>query len=252
MKKKKPVTKKSVFEVSEHRFKRGSREILIIELLFRDPETRNSLSAETASELSKILKASQRADALLLRAEGRVFCSGGNLKDQVRMGKVASQKANRAIASVLGRLHDLEIPTLALVEGDVFGGGIEFISAFDLVFVTPHVHLAFWQRKMGLTYGWGGGARIAGRVGAKMASRLGIEMKSLTGREAFERGLVDRVVPPWSARTDSLAEVLRLASLPRRSVGAFKRARNIKHEQREFEQLWFGSDHRERLQHFNK
>lgn len=248
---KKPKPKsESVFEISQHRFARGERELVILELLFRDPESRNSFSVETARELGKILGTHKKIDGLLLRAEGRVFCSGGNLKDHLRLGKAKSLKVNRDITKVLNQLSELDVPTLALVEGDAFGGGLELLSAFDLVFVTPHVHLGFWQRKMGLIYGWGGGARLAARIGAKAASRFGIEMKSLTGREAFQAGLVDRVVAPWSARPESLAEILRLASMPRRSVGAFKRARDARSEQREFSKLWFGPDHKERLKHF--
>lgn len=251
MTKRSPTPKRdSVFEISQHRFQRGQRELVILELLFRDPETRNSFSVENALELGRILKAHAKVDGLLLRAEGRVFCSGGNLKDHLRLGKTKSLKANRDITKVLSQLEQFEAPTVVLVEGDVFGGGLEWLSAFDLVFATPHTHLGFWQRKMGLIYGWGGGARLAKRVGAKATSRFGIEMKSLTGREAFACGLVDRIVAPWSARPEALAEVLRLASLPRRSVAAFKRADDVKSEQREFAKLWFGPDHQDRLAQF--
>lgn len=248
---KKPVKQKSsVFQVDQHRFARGKRDLVVLEFVFRDPDSRNSFSLENAKELARLLRVHANADGLLFRAEGRVFCSGGNLKDHLRMGKAKSLKANLEIGKILKRLNELEIPTIALVDGDAFGGGLELLSAFDVVLATPHIHLGFWQRKMGLIYGWGGGPRIASRVGAKGACRLGIEMKSLTGREAFQTGLVDRLVAPWSARQEALAEAIRLASLPRRSVGAFKRAQNLKSEQREFAKLWFGPDHQDRLNSF--
>ncbi len=249
---KKPENKNPAFEVRLHRIEIDKREIKLIDILFHHPETKNSFSSQIARDLARILKLHQAADALLFRSLGRVFCSGGNLKDYASMTVATSMQANRDITGVLKKINDLQIPTLALVEGDVFGGGIELISAFDFVFVTPHIQMGFWQRKMGLAFGWGGGARIAARLGPQAASKLGVEAKCLTGRQAYELGLVDRVLPPWAAQAEAFAEILRLASLPRGPVGAFKHARDPKLERVGFERLWMGAEHQEGLRRFRE
>lgn len=261
---KKKVAKKnsSVFQFSHHAVAFGanaSRTVTIGELIFSDPSSRNSLKLESARELSKFLPQIEKScDALIFRSEGRVFCSGGNLKDHLAQGASGGKAANREIAAALSSLSTLKIPTIAMIEGDALGGGLELLSAFDVVMSAPHVLFGFWQRRLGLSFGWGGGARLARRLGspARLAT-LALESRALTATEARDAGLVDRINPTWSLRSEVLAEALRLASLPRVSVAAMKALRAVPRaealiEQRSFEKLWFGETHRQRLESFAK
>lgn len=233
----------------------GARVISVGELVFSDPSSRNSFRVETARELAKFLpQIVKTCDVLVFRAEGRVFCSGGNLKDHLAQGVAVSRAANREIAAALSLLSSLPIPSLAVVEGDALGGGVELLSAFDVVLAAPHVVLGFWQRRLGVTFGWGGGARLARRLGsAALVSRLALEARALTAGEALRVGLIDGVHAPWSLRREAMAEALRLASLPRASVTAMKSMRLVSSsearvEQRAFEKLWFGPSHRAYLE----
>lgn len=252
-KNKKPSVK-SVFHFTHHALALGvggDRVVTVGELVFNDSGSRNSLRVEAARELARYLPQIEKTcDALLFRAEGRVFCSGGNLKDHIDQGAAKGKAANREITAALGKLSALGIPTIAVVEGDVYGGGLELLSAFDAVMAAPHVLFGFWQRRLGVTFGWGGGARLARRMSsAALLGRLALEARAITASEALDAGLVDRVCPAWSLRHEALSEALRLASLPKSSVAAMKNLRSVptvesNREQRDFEKLWFGPVHR--------
>lgn len=242
------------FKIVEHRLFRADREFCVIEAVFSNSESRNSLSLEAARELKSLVIRASHGDGLLIRAEGRVFCSGGNIKDHKEMGKAASQKGNREITAACESLSRLAVPTIAVVEGDVLGGGIEFLSCFDVVLATPHVAIGFWQRRLGLVYGWGGGARLERRLGRHAVSRLGIQARAMNAREAYRLGLIDRVLAPWQIREEGLAELFRISVLPKKSVGILKassRRPTAGPESRSgFEKLWFGDDHRDRMKSF--
>ena len=227
----------------------------MIEAIFSDSETRNTLSLKAALELNKLVKRARDCDGLLVRAEGPVFCAGGNIKDHIATGKAASLKGNREITSVCEGLSKLPVPTIAIVEGDVIGGGVEFLSCFDIVIATPYVAIGFWQRRLGLVYGWGGGARLERRLGRHAVSRLAIQARAMTGREAFELGLVDRVVAHWQIRAEGLTELLRVASMPRKSVAVLKASAQRRGSATEsragFEKLWYCDDHKVRMKAFS-
>lgn len=235
-----------------------SKSVCIGELIFSDDATRNSLSLATAKELAKYIpKIEETCDVLIFRSEGRVFCSGGNLKDQLEQGATRSRVANRFITTTLHRLSELKIPTIAMVQGDIYGGGIEWLSTFDVVLAEPHVIFGFWQRRLGLTFGWGGGARLVRRLGSATVARLALEARALDSREALDLGLVDQVVTKRRLREAAFAEALRLASLPKVSVTAMKSLRAVpvteaRREQRVFEKLWFGPDHKARIEGFGR
>ncbi len=241
---------KNPFLFQVHLIEHGDRRVRVGHLLFDDSASRNSLRVSTASELLKFLRrAEKECDALLFSAAGPVFCSGGNLRDHDTQGPTKGRAANRKIAAVLSVLDGLSIPTVALVERDALGGGVELLSAFDFILTTPHVLLGFWQRRLGLSFGWGGGARLESRIGVGRLRRLALEARAVSAGEALEVGLVDQVVPTWSALGDALALCLRLGSLPRKSVAAMKK-RTPKNERAVFEKLWFGADHKAALGRF--
>lgn len=248
----------SVFRFSHHSVSGSDRVAHVGELVFRDDSSRNSFRLETSREVLKILpKIEKTCDALLFRSEGRVFCSGGNLKDHLAQGPSKGRLANREITKCLSRLSGLSIPTVALVEGDVLGGGLELLSAFDSVMSVPEALFGLWQRRLGLSFGWGGGQRMLRLMSAHELSRLALESRPLTAAAAMDIGFVDRLTPTWSAHSDALTVASHLALLPKSSVQAMKDLRKIpaadsRREQIAFEKLWFGPAHKARLTEFSK
>lgn len=238
-------------------------------ITFSDPASRNAFSFRAAEELWSTIENNYNQnlfDGLLFRAEGRVFCSGGQLSDYATMmeaggvrvpaaanGPELGRQVNRRISEILERLALLEKPTVCLITGDCFGGGLELMSAFDGVLAAPHAMFGFWQRKIGLSFGWGGGHRLQERLGSKRTRQLALAAATVPASEALALGLVDAVHPEPLLDAAGEAWLRRWMNLPRAPVGPLKswdvtREREPHQREREiFEELWGNEEHRETL-----
>ena len=88
-----------------------------------------------------------------------------------------------------------DVPVIAAVQGDVYGGGCEFLLLCDLVIVESHAEIAFRHAKMGLSPAWGGLTRLVERVGPIEAARLLFTAEKIDAAEARRIGMVNEVVP---------------------------------------------------------
>lgn len=214
----------------------------VLHLVFADPKTRNSLSLRAAEELQNSLTThTGQYDAVCFRAEGRVFCSGGNLSDYRQMvegeeGRVVNQR----IATILDELARLPVATFCLVEGDCFGGGVELLSAFDFVYSAPHSFFGLWQRRAGLTFGWGGGARLAKRLGEAQLKNLAMASDTISAQHAREIGLIDAVALDPLAHFQDVWK--RMANRPRAPIAGFKRW-TPNTESQLFGEYWWSEGH---------
>lgn len=214
----------------------------ILHLTLNDASSRNAFSLKEARELRKHLDTD--ATAIVLSAEGRVFCSGGQLSDYAAMATGdEGREVNDEIRDILAQLAALAKPTACVIDGDVFGGGVELISCFDYVVASPHVQFGLWQRKIGLSFGWGGGARLEARLGSARLRHLALSTKPISAYEAKEIGLVDYLAHEHALLPHALAELTRLASLPTEPFATLKKF-EASREASDFNKLWWNESHR--------
>ena len=239
----------------------SGRSVLI--LTFEDHKTRNSFSLAAARELKgrlDLLTASPSADGvhsisgLIFRARGRVFCAGGNLADYAAMSNPEQgQFVNREITLVLEQLSQLPIPTICWVEGDCFGGGLELLSAFDWVLANPGLIFGFWQRRIGLSFGWGGGVRLQRRMGTPALLQNALAARNLYSVEARQTGLVDHVslaACGLETALTKMAEFTRFAQTPVGALKSWQLAPTAPAESAMFERLWWNPEHQRALKRF--
>jgi enoyl-CoA hydratase/carnithine racemase len=143
------------------------------------------------------------------------------------------------------------VPTVACVSGDVYGGGIELLSCFDFVFSAPHVRFGLWQRRIGLSYGWGGGKRITQRLGPIKSFQKSVLADTVSAYEALRIGLVDEIVPEFLLEKKTIETLRQLESLPKLPFEKLKNW-NERQEQSVFESLWHGTEHKDALKKFSK
>ncbi len=213
-----------------------------LRLEFYAPDSANALSLTAARELAEAAKIykSWNKPVVVTSGHPRVFCSGGNLTDYKKLKKKAEGlKVNREITAALDSFAKWPAPKLAVVEGDVLGGGMEWLACFDFRWSTPGAAFAFWQKRIGLSTGWGGGTRWANRISQDQVRKLLIEARILPAEGALRLGLVDAVFPQWKIRAqasmwaaDLSCEILnRLTSWSPKS------------EAKLFGELWLGTEH---------
>src|SRR3954453_21277955 len=132
------------------------------------PEALNALSFGQLHDLNRLLDslADSDARALLVTGSGdRAFSAGADIKEL--MGRtLVEQRAGAMLGqSVLAKLDQLPMPSIALINGYAFGGGLELALACTFRLAAPTAKLGFPEIKLGLIPGYGGTQRLAARVG---------------------------------------------------------------------------------------
>lgn len=114
------------------------------------PHNRNALSRQLVRELDEAITAAESADAraIVVRHEGPAFCAGADLKE--RSSDDASVRDGTPFVSVMARLMDTTIPTIAAVNGAVRAGGIGLMASCDLVVVHESVSFALTEVRIGV------------------------------------------------------------------------------------------------------
>lgn len=83
--------------------------------------------------------------------------------------------------------------TIALIDGDCFGGALDLALSFDLRFATPRSRFAHPGAKLGIVTGFGGTSRWKRVISRPAANQLFLANRVLTASEALSMQLVDRV-----------------------------------------------------------
>jgi enoyl-CoA hydratase/carnithine racemase len=228
------------------------------------PKTKNSIDAATAAKIGDAVRLAAEdptVRGVVLCATGDTFLSGGDLNELARL--VPESDGGRAVLEMFDAVKVIEtcdLPVVAAIQGDVYGGGCELVLLCDLVIAEEHAHLAFRHAKMGLSPAWGGMTRLVERVGPLEASRLLFTAERVDAGEALRIGLVNEVVGRGQARQRALARVGRIADNPRTTVAAMKRAlREVREARRgaapeieraAFSERWGAPDHQRAMQAF--
>jgi enoyl-CoA hydratase/carnithine racemase len=198
---------------------------------------------------------------IVLTAAGDVFASGGDLDEFA--GMMDAPDAAERVLEMGERLRVLErvdVPVVAAVAGDVFGGGCELLLLCDVIVAEPHARFGFRHAAMGLSPAWGGGSRLVERVGRGMAARLLYAAETVDAERAAQIGFVTELAPRGGALARATQYVERVAKNDRAAVAAHKRllvelcrVTRSDAEAREaatFRELWAGPPHRAAMERF--
>ncbi|MFO0762607.1 MAG: enoyl-CoA hydratase/isomerase family protein [Byssovorax sp.] len=225
------------------------------------PKSRNAIDHALAKKLGEALRLGAKdpkVRGIVLAARGPVFLSGGDLKMLAAYAEKGGDGGEvLAMFDDLVAIEEVEVPVIAAVQGDVFGGGCELILLCDMVIAESHTAFAFRHAKMGLSPAWGGLSRLVERVGPIEAARLLYTAERVSAHEALRIGLVNDVVDRDTARAAALARVGKIADNPRTTVASLKktlravrelgRGEAMAMERAAFSERWNAPDHRQAM-----
>jgi enoyl-CoA hydratase/carnithine racemase len=164
----------------------------------------NLVTAELTRELDAALDrvaADPEVRAVVVAGAGeRAFCAGSDVKEfeslagRVAEGKLLYEKL------VYRKLADLPMPTVAAIEGDALGGGLELALCCDLRVASERARLGLPEVRLGVIPGSGGTQRLPAVVGPARAKELILVGELLSAEDAERIGLVNTVVPAGQAR----------------------------------------------------
>ena len=169
------------------------------------PEVHNAFDEALIAELTAVFSGfstDARVRAVVLGARGRSFSAGADLKWMQRVAQY-SEPENlddaRALADLMRTLFELPKPTLALVQGPTFGGGVGLVACCDIAIAAETANFSFSEVKLGLIPAVIGPYIIAA-MGARAARRYFLTAETFSAREALRLGLVHEVVPDEALR----------------------------------------------------
>ena len=192
------------------------------------PEAHNAFNAEVIERLSEVLGDLAGADGVrvvLLEAVGKSFSAGADLnwmKHAADFTREENREDARALAEMLRRLNTLPKPTVALVQGAAFGGGVGLMAACDMVVAVRGAEFSLSEIKLGLIPATISPYVIAA-IGERQARRYFLTGERFDADEACRIGLVHEVVED-AAALDAAGEriVERLFAAPPGALAAAK------------------------------
>ncbi len=220
----------------------------VLWMTLTDSKSGNAFSPSMAADFHKIRQTCSH-QALVVQSEGRFFCSGGNLRHyQSLKTKDEGLQQNQEIQDILKDLEQSQVPTVALVDGIVLGGGIEFLSAFHQIIATPSSLFGLWQRRIGLTFGWGGQSRLQQRMGFARTRQWLHNGKTHSAWAAQEMGLVDAVVLRESLVFKATKVLSEISEFGRDSFARIQE--HSSDQETAFKKLWLSGRHKDVLSRF--
>ena len=167
-----------------------------VEIWLNRPERLNALGVEMVAALPGIVEelVAGGATALVLRAKGRAFCAGADLKERRGMSEADRYAHNRAINVAVNALEGAPVPTIAVINGIAMGGGLELALGCDIRIAAESAQLGLTESRIGAIPGAGGTQRLPRLIGISRALDMMYSGEPVTARRALEIGLVNACV----------------------------------------------------------
>ena len=161
------------------------------------PEALNALSFASVAALERTLQevAASDARALLFTGAGtKAFCAGADIKELLGRDLVTQKRGAETGQGVFARIERLPMPSIAIINGYAFGGGLELALACTFRIATRNARMALPEIKLGLIPGYGGTQRLPRIVGEARALDMILTGRMVDAEEAHRIGLVQRLV----------------------------------------------------------
>lgn len=170
----------------------------VAHLVLNRPEKRNALSWELLEALETSL--GQIAEdtavrAVVISAQGPVFCSGHDLGEMVGCSPEDYQRLFTLCSRVMQKLRQLPQPVIARVQGMATAAGCQLVAACDLAVASETATFATPGVKIGL-FCTTPMVPLVRAIPAKPAMEMLLTGKPISAQRALELGLVNRVVKP--------------------------------------------------------
>lgn len=191
-------------------------------------EKHNAMSAQMLEELvaaAQTLGADDAVRVVVLAAEGKSFCAGGDLtwmRAQFEMDSATRRTESAKLSAMLHALDSLPKPLIGRVQGNAFGGGMGLMSVCDTVIAVDSARFGFTETRLGLIPA-NIGPFVLRRMGAAMARRVFMSARLFDTAEAVTLGLVARSVTAADLDAAIEAEVVPYLTCAPGAVGEAKR-----------------------------
>jgi 2-(1,2-epoxy-1,2-dihydrophenyl)acetyl-CoA isomerase len=191
-------------------------------------ERHNSLVPGFLAEILAAIEtagAQRGVRAIVLRANGRSFSTGGDLRGFYEHLDDLEAYASETVGllnQVILAMIELPVPIVAAVHGIVTGGSLGLVLASDVVLVAPEASFTPYYSVVGFSPDGGWTALLPASVGLKRAGEVLMRNQTISAEQAVAWGLASRVVPADRIREEALKVARELAAMKAGSIGHTK------------------------------
>jgi enoyl-CoA hydratase len=167
------------------------------QVTFETKEGLNVLSTDTLRTFGAVvarLKNEPTLRTTTIRAAGKVFMAGSDVKEIARFNTEAAREYATVGQGIMADLAALPCITVAAIHGVVLGAGLEIALACDFRIAVKTAKLGLPEVSLGLIPPWGGINRLMKLVGSSRAKRLLLDPTSVSAEQGIHWGLIDEVV----------------------------------------------------------
>ncbi|MGE5199244.1 MAG: crotonase/enoyl-CoA hydratase family protein [Rhodospirillaceae bacterium] len=186
------------------------------------PDVANAVDRPTAEELATAFRRFDDDDSLavaVLTGAGERFCAGADLKAMREPGAPRASRVEPDGDGPVGPTRMLlRKPVVAAVEGHAAAGGLELAVWCDLRVAAEDAVFGVFCRRWGIPLMDGGTIRLARLIGHSRALDMILTGRGVSGREALEMGLANRVVPTGRALEEATALAHEIAAKPQAAL----------------------------------
>jgi 2-(1,2-epoxy-1,2-dihydrophenyl)acetyl-CoA isomerase len=193
------------------------------------PEVLNSFNSAMSQELILTLKdAAQNRSvrSILITGEGRAFCAGQDLQEILGSERPLDDIVTKNYNPAISLIRETEKPVVAAVNGIAAGAGANLALACDFVIASKEANFIQAFAKVGLIPDSGGTFFLPRLIGMARASALTMLGDKITAEDAFQMGLIYKVVDSASLSEISFAIARQLATQATKALGMTKRLLN--------------------------
>jgi enoyl-CoA hydratase len=178
-------------------------------VMLNRPQAFNALNNRLMDEVMEALDTLDKDEnigAMVITGNEKAFAAGADIKEME--GKSAQEMMAGDHVGAFDRIRLVEKPVIAAVSGWALGGGCELAMSCDMIVASESARFGQPEINIGVIPGAGGTQRLTRAVGKALAMEIILNDRKLTAQEAYQFGLVNRVVPV----SDYLDEALKLAN----------------------------------------
>ena len=200
---------------------RPSDAIAIVRL--NRPEVRNALNLTIRQEMAAIFR--ELADdtklrCVVLTGNDQAFAAGADIADMSRIDAI--EMYHRHTERLWAAVGECPVPVIAAVNGFALGGGLELAMHADIIIAGKSAQLGQPEVKVGIMPGAGGTQRLTRAVGKFRAMLMCLTGDIVSAQEAFEMGLISRIVEDDAVLDTALKLAEKIAAMPPIAVAQIK------------------------------
>ena len=225
------------------------------------PKAMNALNNQLMRELMDALEVFDKNEAIgaiVITGNEKAFAAGADIKEMADLSM--QQIMDRDHVAVFGRIRTIRKPVIAAVSGWALGGGCEVALSCDMIVASESAKFGQPEITIGVIPGAGGTQRLTRAVGKAITMEMILNNRTLSAQEAYQFGMVNRVVPVEGYLDEALKLAEEIASRAPLAARAAKKMINQAFEQtlseglaaekQEFYNLFASEDQKEGMQAF--